>query len=119
LDNVSIDWSTVSVPTSLPGDLNGDNVVDFGDLTPFVTALTDTANYQAMYPALDRVARCDTSGDGQCSFADIVPFVGLLNGSSPFANTAAIPEPSSLVLLGVAFAAHCARLLNWSITRHS
>jgi hypothetical protein len=78
----------------LVGDLNGDDAVNFGDLTPFVTALTDAPAYEAMFPGLDRVARCDTSGDGQCNFGDLTPFVALLTE----APDASAPEPGCLAL---------------------
>jgi hypothetical protein len=78
----------------LPGDLNGDGQINFGDLTPFVTALTDPAAYETMFPELDRVARCDASGDGMCNFSDLTPFVALLTGGS--AGGSAVPEPATI-----------------------
>jgi hypothetical protein len=81
----------------MPGDLNGDGLVNFADLTPFVKALTDIPGYEAMFPGLDRVARCDVSGDGLCNFGDLTPFADLLTGA-PGAG-AAVPEPSCTVLL--------------------
>jgi hypothetical protein len=85
------------------GDLNGDNLVNFGDLTPFVKALTDVPGYDAMFPdqAATRVARCDASGDGMCNFGDLTPFVMLLTGGPGLASSAAVPEPSSLPLITV------------------
>jgi hypothetical protein len=79
------------------GDLNGDGLINFGDLSPFVKALTDPAGYATMFPGLDRVARCDTSGDGLCNFGDLTPFVGLLTGGPGSAS--AVPEPGSLGLV--------------------
>jgi hypothetical protein len=79
----------------MPGDLNGDNLVNFGDLTPFVQALTDIPAYESMYPGLDRVARCDVSNDGTCNFGDLTPFVNLLSGAG---SASAVPEPGSLLL---------------------
>jgi hypothetical protein len=82
-------------PAVLPGDLNGDNAVNFGDLTPFVLALTDIPGYNTMFPTLvdTRVARCDTSGDSQCNFGDLTPFVMILQGG-PSSGTA-VPEPAT------------------------
>jgi hypothetical protein len=93
--------SLVPAPAFMPGDLNGDDMVNFGDLTPFVLALTDTAAYDAMFPELvdTRVGRCDTSGDSACNFGDLTPFVNLLTGEP--GSSSAIPEPS-MVLLAVA-----------------
>lgn len=80
------------------GDMNGDDAVDFGDITPFVDALGDRPTYEANFPGLDADARGDVSGDGAFDFGDITPFVDLLSGSSAVAT----PEPASfgLALLG-------------------
>jgi hypothetical protein len=87
----------VTGEAALAGDLNGDNLVNFGDLTPFVLALTDVPAYEAMFPTLDRVARCDTSGDGMCNFGDLTPFVDLLTAGP--ASGSAVPEPGTTLLL--------------------
>jgi hypothetical protein len=82
-----------------PGDLNGDGAINFGDLTPFVLALTDIPAYEDTYPQLDRVELCDVSGDNLCNFGDLTPFVNLLTGA---ASGTAVPEPSGsgLFVLG-------------------
>jgi glucose/arabinose dehydrogenase len=62
------------------GDMNNDGTVDFGDINPFVLALSDPAAYQAQYgypPAQAGDLNCDGSAD----FGDINPFVALLVGS--------------------------------------
>jgi hypothetical protein len=82
------------------GDLNGDGLINFGDLTPFVKALTDIPGYEAMFPGLDRVERCDVSGDGLCNFGDLTPFANLLTGG-PGTGTA-VPEPTSILLVVMA-----------------
>jgi hypothetical protein len=87
----------------LVGDLNDDGAVNFGDLTPFVTALTDPAAYETMFPGVDRVARCDTSGDAMCNFGDLTPFVELLTSAG--SGSAAVPEPTSAWLVAVALLA--------------
>jgi hypothetical protein len=81
------------MPAVIVGDLNGDAAVNFGDLSPFVKALTDIPGYETMFPGLDRVARCDTSGDAMCNFGDLSPFVALLTGG-PGNSASAVPEPS-------------------------
>jgi hypothetical protein len=64
----------------LPGDLNCDGTIDFGDINPFVQYLSDFAGWQAAH------ADCppengDINGDGTFpSFGDINPFVALLTG---------------------------------------
>jgi hypothetical protein len=101
--NQSTPTQGIVIYREFAGDLNGDGAINFGDLTPFVKALTDPDGYATMFPGLDRVARCDTSGDGACNFADLTPFVELLSGSP--ASGRAVPEPSTVLLWGVACAA--------------
>jgi hypothetical protein len=62
-----------------PGDLNCDGSVGFGDINPFVLALTDWSHYLAYYPNCD-IWLADINGDGYVDFADINPFVALLTG---------------------------------------
>ena len=59
------------------GDLNCDGSVDFGDINPFVLALTNPAGYQAAYPDCN-IDLADINGDGLVDFGDINPFVRLL-----------------------------------------
>jgi hypothetical protein len=61
------------------GDLNCDGQVNFGDINPFVLALTDLGAYEALYPGCPFDNR-DINGDGQFNFGDINPFVALLVG---------------------------------------
>ena len=62
------------------GDLNCDGRIDFGDINPFVMALSDPQAYAAAYP-LCLIQGGDINGDGQTNFADINPFVALLAGN--------------------------------------
>jgi 6-phosphogluconolactonase (cycloisomerase 2 family) len=66
-------------PRILLGDLNCDGQVNFGDINPFVLALTDLGAYEALYPGCPFGNR-DINGDGQFNFGDINPFVALLVG---------------------------------------
>ena len=67
-------------PQALPGDLNCDGTVNFGDINPFVLALTGQAPYEAAFPNC-RWLNGDVNGDGHVNFADINPFVALLSGN--------------------------------------
>jgi hypothetical protein len=68
--------------TTVPGDLNCDGSVDFGDINPFVMFLSDFDLWQTTYAGCP-AANGDINGDGTFpSFADINPFVMLLTGSS-------------------------------------
>jgi hypothetical protein len=66
------------VPVIL-GDLNCDGIVDFGDINPFVLAISNPAAYAGAYPDCDILAG-DCNGDGYIDFGDINPFVVLLSG---------------------------------------
>ena len=62
----------------LPGDLNCDGVVDFGDINPFVMFLSNYTAWQAAFPGCP-ATNGDINGDGVYpDFADINPFVALL-----------------------------------------
>ncbi len=64
-------------PPVVPGDLNCDGWTDFGDINPFVLALTDPNGYPLEYPGCDP-NRGDLDGSGATGFGDINPFVDLL-----------------------------------------
>jgi 6-phosphogluconolactonase (cycloisomerase 2 family) len=66
-------------PTIVPGDLNCDGGVDFGDINPFIQILTDFAAWQATHPTCPP-ANGDVNTDGTIDFGDINPFIALLTG---------------------------------------
>lgn len=59
------------------GDMNGDGALDEADLDAFVLAVTAPQQYQAQYPALDRLRRGDLNQDGIMDQLDVAPFVDL------------------------------------------
>ena len=61
------------------GDVNCDNVLDFGDVNAFVDALIDLPDYYAAYPDCDHL-RGDMDRNGDVGFEDINPFVDFLMG---------------------------------------
>ena len=69
---------TADIPPFVRGDLNCDGVVDFGDINPFVLALTDLNGWQTAYLGCP-VENADVNGDGRVDFNDINPFVALLS----------------------------------------
>jgi hypothetical protein len=79
IDDIQIWGLHASGPAFPPGDLNCDMQVDFGDINPFVLALTDPAEYASVY-ANCHILLADINGDGQVNFGDINPFVDLLSG---------------------------------------
>ncbi len=60
----------------VPGDMNCDGELSFGDINPFVMALTNPAGYQQQYPDCD-INHGDVNGNGTFGFDDINPFVAL------------------------------------------
>ena len=61
------------------GDLNCDGVVNYGDIDPFVEALTGWAGYAAAFPGCGWL-NADCNGDGTVNYADIDAFVAVLSG---------------------------------------
>ena len=61
------------------GDANCDGTVNFGDINPFVLALSSPGSYGQQYPQCN-LATADMNGDVQVDFADINPFVAALAG---------------------------------------
>lgn len=64
----------------LRGDMNCDGAVGFGDINPFVLAISSPGSYAVQYPNCT-LLNGDTNGDGAFDFADINSFVALLSGS--------------------------------------
>jgi hypothetical protein len=61
------------------GDVHRDGVADFGDIYPFVLALTNPSGYLAQFP--DRsIENGDLSYDGLLDSQNINPFVALFTG---------------------------------------
>jgi hypothetical protein len=61
-------------------DMNNDWAVDFGDINPFILALSDPAGYALAFPGLDgsRVYHGDVNCDQVFNFGDINTFVLLM-----------------------------------------
>lgn len=70
----------VVVKTYVLGDANGDGFFDFGDLEPFVLALTDPEGFTQQFPNVNPDRVLDFDGDGSLSFGDIDGFVSSLLG---------------------------------------
>jgi hypothetical protein len=65
------------------GDMNCDGHVDFGDINPFVLALSSRNQYQQAYPNCNYLL-ADINGDGVLDFDDINPFVACItHGGCP------------------------------------
>jgi hypothetical protein len=93
-----------------PGDMNNDGFVDVNDIKAMELALTDPTAYQNTYfngnpnyTPSDRALLGDVNGDGAFSNADLQALITeVLAGGD---DVSAVPEPASLVLLGLAASA--------------
>ncbi len=74
-----IDMGALEFAAPEPGDLNCDGLVNFGDINPFVLALSDPAAYAQQFPDCS-IAVADINRDGRVDFGDINPLVELLSG---------------------------------------
>ena len=93
IDGFGVFMSLVSGPPSLPGDTDGDGDIDDSDLG------TSFSNYTGPVGAIGgkTAADGDTDGDGDVDDSDLgTSFSGY---TGPLA--AAVPEPTSLALLGL------------------
>ena len=95
---VMLDYGSFStrMMIGLVGDMNTDGGLDTGDVAPFVLALTDPQAYQDQF-GIDPARVGDVNQDGSFDTGDVAPFVQRLIGGGP----PSVPEPGSLVLLGV------------------
>ena len=62
----------------VPGDLNCDGSINFGDINPFVLGLSAPIQWLAQFHSCD-LLNGDINGDGSVDFSDINPFVALLS----------------------------------------
>ncbi|MBK9120071.1 MAG: lamin tail domain-containing protein [Phycisphaerales bacterium] len=68
-------------PTTCPGDANGDTLVNFADISPFIAAIKagSAANWTCnLAGGFGPYLNSDANGDGVVNFADISPFIALL-----------------------------------------
>ena len=60
------------------GDMNGDNAFNNGDISAFVLALTNPADFAAQYPNVNLIDAGDLNGDGVFNNGDIAAFINAL-----------------------------------------
>ena len=68
-------WQYMRVTVARPGDVNGDAMVDFADINPFVSLLTESLDGGGDPCAF---SAADVNQDGAVDFGDINPFIELL-----------------------------------------
>jgi PEP-CTERM motif len=93
IDNLRLSYS--------PGDFNLDGHVNANDIPVMLKALTDLNAYKATYGLsnADLLSIGDFDADQMLTNADIQSFIGYLQAGN--GSLAAVPEPTSLVLLGM------------------
>jgi len=97
-------FAKASAVKLIDGDMDSNGRVDFDDIAGFVLGLNNPADYEAAF-GLAPVIQGDMDNNGKVDFDDIGLFVRrLTSGAASAAATAAVPEPSSLLLAGVALA---------------
>jgi hypothetical protein len=93
------------IAVSQLGDIDGNGAVNGADITALMAALADISGYQSSHVLTnsDLVAIADLNGDGLVTNADLQGLINLLanGGGSGGGDLAAVPEPASIVLLGI------------------
>lgn len=91
-------FTLLSVAPPTAGDMDGDQTVDFDDISGFVLGLTDPVAYAAYY-GLPATIRGDMDLDGDMDFDDIEGFSGLLLSEARDQRSYQAPEPTSFLLV--------------------
>jgi enediyne biosynthesis protein E4 len=92
--NVSVDqYLAVNIADIIAGDLDGDGFVGINDLNIILSAWNQNV------PPADALA--DPSGDGFVGIDDLNFVLGNWNAGTPPGEGAAIPEPGTLVVMGL------------------
>jgi Dockerin type I domain len=89
-----------------PGDLNNDGAIDVKDVSSMMSALANMPDYANSLglPLSDIKALGDVNGDGAFNNLDIQNLIAQLanNGASIAPTVSTVPEPTSLILTGLA-----------------
>ncbi|MFV2069661.1 MAG: PEP-CTERM sorting domain-containing protein [Pirellulales bacterium] len=99
--------------SSLTGDMDLDGDADFDDIATFVLGINTPDAYASDFGVPAWWAG-DTDGDGDLDFDDIPGFVSILGGGNRVGVSAAVPEPSTLALFGLAVVSG---LISWRRVR--
>jgi PEP-CTERM motif/Dockerin type I domain len=93
----------------LAGDMNRDGHITSADILPMMQALTSPQTYESTYGvnAADLQLIGDTSGDGTFTNADLQSLLNLLKSGGGSADS--VPEPASIVLVGLGALAFAVR----------
>ena len=90
-------------PNFLPGDFNRDGQVTAADIPAMMQALTNLKTYQATYSLTNAqlMEIGDLDGTGQVTNADLQALIDLLANGGGNGSLTVVPEPASIVLLGI------------------
>ena len=83
----------------LLGDMDGNGILNLGDVGALVLALTNRTAYNAAYPTVNADFAGDADHSNIFDTGDIGPFSGLFGG---LASANAVPEPSTFLLAAFA-----------------
>ena len=85
--SVTADFGT-QLPNDMLGDMNGDGLVNLGDVALFIEALTNRAAYDARGFSVDADQNGDVDDSGTYDLGDISAFSGLFGGPASASATA-------------------------------
>ena len=89
--------------TYYAGDFNRDGQVTAADVSAMMQALADLKTYQATYSLTNAqlLEIADVNGSGQVTNADLQALINLLANGGGNGSLTIVPEPASIVLLGL------------------
>lgn len=96
----------------LRGDVNQDGHISIADISAMMSALSDLSDYKSgltsirsnnsiVFDTPDLLDVADVNGDGVVNNADVQSLISFMANRNGVSTVSAVPEPSTLVLLGL------------------